>query len=98
MLRYRLRRIETVLSRAGCRCTKKSPAPMSLETPQDVIKLVHEQIEALRADGLAGTVERARAIAYLASVARKTLETGTLAARLEMLELVLKQRQEPKPR
>jgi hypothetical protein len=39
-------------------------------------------------------VPRARTIGYLAGIARKAIETGHLAARLEMLEAVLKQRKE----
>lgn len=39
-------------------------------------------------------VQKARAIGYLAGIARKAIETGTLAARLEMLEAVLRQRKD----
>jgi hypothetical protein len=57
-----------------------------------VIDLLQEQVEAVRAETAATTVEKARTIAYLAGMARKAIETGCLAARLEMLEAVLKQR------
>jgi hypothetical protein len=57
-----------------------------------VIELLGEQIEALRGAAWVGTAEKARVIGYLAGVARKALETATLAARIEMLEAVLKQR------
>jgi len=40
-----------------------------------------------------GTLEKARPVGYLAGQARKAIETGTLAARLEMLEKVLEQRE-----
>jgi len=42
-------------------------------------------------------VEKARALAYLAGVARKAIETGTLAARLELMEQVLEQRSKDRP-
>jgi hypothetical protein len=48
----------------------------------------------LRAERWAGVVQKARAIGYLAGIARKAIETGTLAVRLEMLEAVLRQREE----
>jgi hypothetical protein len=63
-----------------------------VQTAQDIVDLLEEQIEALRMDTSLGTVEKARALAYLAGVARKAIETGTLAARLELLAQVLKQR------
>jgi hypothetical protein len=39
-------------------------------------------------------VQKARAIGYLAGLARKAIETGTLADRLEMLDTILRQRKE----
>jgi hypothetical protein len=68
------------------------PKPQPLQDARDVVQLVHEQVEAVRADGTATLLERARAIGYLAGIARKAIETGTLAARLEMLEAVLTKR------
>jgi hypothetical protein len=69
-------------------------APQCLQTIQDVIALIEEQVEAIRAEPSAGTVEKARTIAHLTRIAARAIETGKLAARLEMLELVLKGRQE----
>ena len=66
--------------------------PRRLQTAQDVIDLLQEQVEAVRREHRVGTVEKARAIAYLAGVARKAIEAGIMAERIEMLELVLKQR------
>jgi hypothetical protein len=90
----RLRRLEGLLSRLAALLRGRAvPPPRRRQTAQDVIDLLQEQVEAVRADTTAGTLEKARAIAYLAGVARKAIETGTLAARLETLEAVLKQRQ-----
>jgi hypothetical protein len=57
-----------------------------------VLRLVEEQVEAVRAEREAGTLEKARTIGYLAGVSLKAIEAGNLAARIEMLEIVLKQR------
>jgi hypothetical protein len=84
--------------RSGDRCTTPctSPVPLSfrLQTAQDVIDLLEEQVRAVRAETEAGTLEKARTIGFLAGVALKAIEAGNLAARIEMLERVLKQRAE----
>jgi hypothetical protein len=89
MNKQRLRRLETKVQQLD---TAEKPAPRRLHTAQDVIDLLHEQVEALRSARGAGTVQKARAIGYLAGLARKAIETGTLAERLAMLEAVLRQR------
>jgi hypothetical protein len=66
--------------------------PFRLKTAADVLDLLQEQVEAVRADADAGTLEKARCIGYLAGVTLKAIEAGNLAARIEMLEAVLKQR------
>jgi hypothetical protein len=64
-----------------------------LQTPRDVIDLLEEQVEAVRAEDRAETVAKARALGYLAGQARKAMETGQVADRIDMLAKVLKQRQ-----
>src|SRR5436190_164755 len=78
----------------GCTngCTTPVPLPFRLQTAADVIDLLQEQIEAVRAEAEAKTTEKARTIGYLAGIALKAIEAGNLAARLEALEAVLKQR------
>jgi hypothetical protein len=82
--------------RAGDLCTTPGttpvPLPFRLKTAADVLALLEEQVEAVRAEQEAGTLEKARTIGYLAGVALKAIEAGNLAARIEMLEAVLKQR------
>lgn len=92
-MRYRVRSLEGVIQRlaAACRPTP-APAPRRLQTAQDVIDLLQEQVEALRRAPALGALEKARGIGHLAAVARKAIETGTLASRVEMLEAVLQQR------
>jgi len=57
-----------------------------------VIDLLSEQIEAVRGEEAVGTLERARTIGFLAGIALKAIEAGNIAARLEVLESVLKAR------
>jgi hypothetical protein len=57
-----------------------------------VVALLERQIVAVAADPAAGSVERARAIGYLAALSLKAIEVGNLAARLEGLEAALKLR------
>ena len=102
MLKHRVRRIErrkeTLVNRLQEIAQRQpAPPPRRMQTAQDVIDLLQEQVETLRADTALGTVEKARALAYLAGVARKAIETGTLAARLELMEQVLKQRSKDRP-
>jgi hypothetical protein len=95
MRKQRIRRLETLVERLDA---ADKPPPRRLQTAQDVIDLVEEQVEALRAERWVGTVQKARAIGYLAGIARKAIETGNLAARIEILEAVLKQRDGGTPR
>jgi hypothetical protein len=82
--------------RAGDACTTPGTTPIPrefrLKTAADVVALLEEQIGAVRADRKAGTLEKARAIGYLAGITLKAIDAGNLAARIEMLEAVLKQR------
>jgi hypothetical protein len=95
MRKQRIRRLEALVERLD---TAEKAPPRRLQTAQDVIDLLQEQVEALRAERWAGAVQKARAIGYLAGIARKAIETGTLAARLAMLEAVLRQRKESEQR
>jgi hypothetical protein len=93
MLKRRIRRLETLIECTdACEKGPDGPALRRLQTVQDVIDLLEEQVEALRAHRWAGAVQKARAIGYLAGIARKAIESGKLADRMEILEAVLKQR------
>jgi hypothetical protein len=95
MIKQRLRRVEAFLNRCDPPDHTR-PSPRRLQTVQDVVDLLEEQVEAVRTAPWTGRLDKARAIAYLAGVARKTIEAGILSARIEMLETVLNQRKEPK--
>ena len=93
MLKYRVRQLEALLRRlAEARRGVEAPRPRRLQTAQEVIDVLEEQMEALRRDPCLAPVDKARAIAYLAGQARQAIVTGTLAARMEALEQVLEQR------
>jgi hypothetical protein len=66
--------------------------PIQLRSVADVLALLQEQVEALRADCEAGALEKARTVGYLSVIALRAIETGNLAAPIQMLETVLKQR------
>jgi hypothetical protein len=91
MLKRRVRRLEVLADQSD---TRHQPQPRRLQTAQDVVDLLEEQVEALRAAPWVGTVPKARAIGYLAGLARKAIETGTLAERLAALDAILRQREE----
>jgi hypothetical protein len=78
----------------GCTTPGTTPLPteLRLRTAADVLALLEEQAGAVRADERAGALEKARAVGFLASVALRAIEAGNLAARIEMLEAILKQR------
>ncbi len=68
------------------------PLPFRLKTAHDVLALLAEQVQAVRDEPEAGTLEKARCIGYLAGIALKAIEAGDLAARLEAVEATLKAR------
>jgi hypothetical protein len=67
-------------------------APQPLRTASDILDLLEQLTAAVQADPWTGAAEKARAAGYLAGVALKAIEVGNLANRIELLELVLKQR------
>jgi len=69
------------------------PPEFRLQTAQDVLALIGEQVEIVRADTETGKLEKARCLGYLATIALRAIETGELATRLEAIERTLKQRQ-----
>ncbi len=57
-----------------------------------MLALLEEQVNAIRNAPEAGTLEKARAVGYLASIALKAVEVADLSARVEAVERVLKRR------
>jgi hypothetical protein len=69
-----------------------SMLPFKIRYAQDILALLEEQVIAVRNEAEAGTLEKARVIGYLASIALKAVETTVLDARLEAVENVLRNR------
>jgi hypothetical protein len=83
------------MQRAGGSQTLRQPLlplPLRLRTAHDVLALIEEQVNAVRDDPDVGTLERARAVGYLAGVALKAVEVADLSARVETVERILKRR------
>jgi hypothetical protein len=88
-----VRRVQTLEQRAlAVRATAVEPAP--LDAPADVLDLLTEQVNFLRADGLIDPVERARTVGLLAALALRAMDSRDLQARLEAVERVLKLRRD----
>jgi hypothetical protein len=68
--------------------------PPALRTAANILDLLEEMTAAVWADPFARPAEKARVVGYLAGVALKAMEANNLAARVEMLEAVLKRRPE----
>jgi hypothetical protein len=69
-------------------------APPSLRTAANVLDLLEQLTAAVWADPFTRPAEKARTVGYLAGVALKAIDANNLAARVEMLEAVLKRRPE----
>ena len=77
------------LRRAGGRQTPGQtlvPLPFRLRTAHDILALLAEQVQAVRDEREAGTLEKARTIGYLSGIALKAVEVTDLEARLKVLE------------
>ena len=70
------------------------PPPVSLDSPADVLEVLTEQANAVRAQAAADPLERARTLGMLAGLAIRAMEARDLDARLEAVERVLKLRRE----
>jgi hypothetical protein len=68
--------------------------PAVLDSPADVLALLEEQVNQVRADPLADPTERARTLGMLAGLALRAMDSRDLAARLEAVERVLKLRKD----
>lgn len=68
------------------------PTPFRLRTAWDILELLQEQVDAVRNDTEARSLEKARCIGYLAGIALRAVEVADLAGRVEALETVLRKR------
>ncbi len=86
--------------RAGGKgCTARTsvdiPPAARVRTAADVLRLLEEAVNDVRADADAKALEKARCIAYVSGVVLRAIEVGDLAARVEALEALQKQRGQP---
>ena len=70
------------------------PEPLPFDGPADVVAVIAEQVNAVRADPLADPAEKARTLGFLSSVGLRAMEQKDMAARLEAVERVLKLRKD----
>jgi hypothetical protein len=88
-----VRRVQTLEQRSvAIRAAAVEPVP--LDSPADVLELLNEQVNVLRADPLIDPVERARTLGLLGALALRAMDSRDLQARLEAVERVLKLRRE----
>jgi len=88
-----VRRVQSLEERAGGRLMRLVPAgPVPLDSPADVLAVIAEQVNAVRADAGADPVEKARTLGLLAGIALRAIESRDVIARLEAVERVLKLR------
>jgi hypothetical protein len=90
-----VRRVESLEARPLARIVPAEPAP--LDSPADVLALLEEQMNALRADPLVEPAEKARTLGFLGGLALRAMESRDLVARLEAVERVLKLREAAQP-
>jgi hypothetical protein len=64
--------------------------PPPLRTAANVLDLLEELAASVLADPFTRPAAKARAVGYLAGVALKAIEANNLAARVDMLEAVLR--------
>src|SRR3954468_21974258 len=88
-----VRRVQTLEQRMVAMRTVLA-TPAALDSPADVLALLEEQVNQVRADPLADPTERARTLGMLAGLALRAMDSRDLAARLEAVERVLKLRKD----
>jgi hypothetical protein len=93
-------KLRTLLSQAEWRSRRLAPRagatapplPAPLDTPAGGLALLEEQVRAVRGASGVDPLEKARLLGVLAGLGLKALQVHCLAERIEMQELVLKQR------
>ena len=90
-----MRRVQGLEARAGTRLMRLVPAePVPFDSPADVLAVIAEQVNAVRADSATDPVERARTLGLLSGIALRAMESRDVVARLEAVERVLKLRRD----
>jgi hypothetical protein len=87
-----VKRVEKLEARPPMRLV--APEPLPFDQPADVLAVIGEQVNAVRADPFTDPTEKARTLGMLSSVALRVFEARDLAARLEAVERVLRLRKD----
>ena len=88
-----VRRVQTLEQRMVAMRTVMA-TPTVLDSPADVLALIEEQVNAVRADPTAEPTERAKTLGMLGSLALRAMDSRDITARLEAVERVLKLRKD----
>ena len=88
-----VRRVQTLEQRMVAMRTALA-TPAALDSPADVLALIAEQVNAVRADPTADPTERARTLGVLAGLALRAMDSRDLEARTAAVERVLKLRRD----
>lgn len=70
------------------------PLDLRIQTAQDVLDMLNQQVNAVLSDPEVATLERARCITYMASSMLKAIEQVAIIPRLEALEDVMRTRKQ----
>ncbi len=92
-----VRRVQTLEDRSLA-LRPPAAAPVPLDQPADVLAVLAEQVNAVRADPGVDLTERARTLAFLAGLALRAMDARDGEARLEAVERVLKLRKDQERR
>ena len=87
-----VKRVEMLEARPLMRTVPAEPVP--LDCPADVLALLAEQVNEVRADVRADPTERARTLGMLAGLALRAMDSRDLEARTAAVERVLKLRRD----
>ena len=87
-----VRRVQDLEERAAA--LRRLAPPLPLDAPADVLGLIEEQVNAVRADPYADPAERARTLGLLAGLSLRAMDSRDVTARLEAVERVLKLRKD----
>lgn len=76
--------------REECREDSEDRSGTQLQTPDDVITVLEEQVDALRRDRRLKSTDRAKAIAQLAALALKVIESRDIERKVDDVEAAVR--------
>jgi hypothetical protein len=88
------KRVEQLETRSILRIARSVTETLPLDSPEDVLAVLGEEVNRVRSDLRLDPAERARTVGFLAGVALRAIEAKDLEARLHAVERVLKLRKD----